>query len=355
LYIAAGYGDTPEMAAMAEGLRVPEWSAETVLARLRSDDVTRLDPQLDEVAARLNASVGITGLLYMALRRGDEIIGMQTASYLGGDGAFTPAQERIARGIAQLASLAMEDARLVEELERANRLKSEFVATMSHELRTPLNIILGYHSLLLDGTFGTLSAEQHDSIARADRNGRALLEMISATLDMSRLQSGRLPLDLRQFHLAELLGELDVETRELHSKPGVRFDWEPVPALPPLYSDAGKVKVILKNLIGNAMKFTDVGTITVRAAPARDGIEICVQDTGSGIAGEHLTFIFEPFRQAAGSHRGGVGLGLYIVRRLLEELGGSVAVDSAPGRGSTFRIWIPLRARVGLCPPEEIP
>jgi signal transduction histidine kinase len=214
---------------------------------------------------------------------------------------------------------------------------------MSHELRTPLNIILGYHSLLLDETFGALSGEQHDAVERADRNARALLELISSTLDMSRLQSGRLPLDLRQFHLAALLDELEAETRDLNRKPGVRLAWEPPPALPPLYSDPAKMKVVLKNLIGNAVKFTDTGIIMVRAAAARDGVEICVLDTGSGIADEHLALIFEPFRQADGSHRGGVGLGLYIVRRLLDELGGSVEVESALGHGSTFRVWVPLQ------------
>jgi signal transduction histidine kinase len=163
---------------------------------------------------------------------------------------------------------------------------------------------------------------------------------------MSRLESGRLPFDLRDFHLADLLCEIDAETRDLQRKPAVCFAWEPVPVLPPLYSDPSKIKVVLKNLVGNAVKFTDAGTITVRAGRAGDGVEICVSDTGRGIAADLLPVIFEPFRQATPDHRGGVGLGLYIVRRLLGELGGSVAVDSAPGRGSTFRVWVPLRSTV---------
>jgi PAS domain S-box-containing protein len=344
--IMAGFGDTPEEQARSRTLLLPEAIGAGVLARLRADDVTQVDPQRDPLAAAVTQQFGITAALYMALRRGEELIGVQSAEYLGGATAFTARQERIARGIAQLASPALEDARLVDELERANRLKSEFVATMSHELRTPLNIILGYNSLLLDGTFGALSPEQHDVLERADRNAHALLELISATLDLSRLEAGQVPLDLREFHLHELLGELAGETRELRHKPGVRIEWSGTPPLPPLRSDAAKVKVVLKNLVGNAIKFTDHGRIVVRSARRDDGVEIAVSDTGIGIGAELLEEIFEPFRQATANgapYSGGVGLGLYIVRRLLGELGGSVTVDSTVGVGSTFRVWLPLR------------
>jgi signal transduction histidine kinase len=218
---------------------------------------------------------------------------------------------------------------------------------MSHELRTPLNIILGYLSLLLDGTFGGLAPEQHDAVARADRNAHALLELISATLDMSRLESGRLPLDLRQFDLAMLLAELEAETRDLRREPGVEFAWHAAPNLPALTSDPAKLKVVFKNLISNAVKFTDAGGIAVRAVWRADGVEVAVADTGVGIPAELLAEIFEPFRQAipkGGPHLGGVGLGLYIVRRLLAELGGRVEVESQLGVGSTFRVWLPLHA-----------
>jgi PAS domain S-box-containing protein len=349
--IAAGFGDSPEEAAVARTLRLPDRLGSSVVERLRSDDVTQADEELDGLLAAINAQYGVTAAMYMALRRGDEIIGVHCATYRGGPSRFTPQQERIARGIAQLASLALENARLLDELEQANRLKSEFVATMSHELRTPLNIILGYHSLLLDGTFGDLLVEQRDTVERADRNARALLELISATLDMSRLESGQLPLDLREFELADVLRELDIETRELQRKPGVSVEWHPLPPLPPLYSDPSKIKVVLKNLVGNAVKFTDAGAITVSVRPSTDGVEVCVHDTGVGIPDDLLPVIFEPFRQAADSHHGGVGLGLYIVRRLLGELGGSVDVASTPGRGSTFSVRIPRRTAGGAPEP----
>jgi PAS domain S-box-containing protein len=342
--VAAGFGDSADETAAARTLRLPESLGANVVERLRREDVTQQDAQQDSLLAAINAQYGVSAAMYMALRRGEDIIGIHSATYRGGPTAFTPQQERIARGIAQIASLALEDARLVDELERANRLKSEFVATMSHELRTPLNIILGYHSLLLDGTFGELLTEQRDSVERADRNARALLELISATLDMSRLESGQLPLDLREFQLGDLLHELAAETRDLQRKPGVSVEWHPVPPLPALYSDPSKIKVVLKNLVGNAVKFTEVGAITVSVQASAGGVEIRVHDTGIGIASDLLPIIFEPFRQATGQHHGGVGLGLYIVRRLLGELGGTVDVESTPGRGSTFCVWVPRRA-----------
>jgi PAS domain S-box-containing protein len=330
--VTASFGDSCRGAARARTSGLPEALAAGVIRRLHVEDVSEAET-LD----------GSDAALCMALRRGGELIGVHTAS--GTAGGFTAQQRRIAGGIAQMASLALENVRLVDELARANRLKSEFVATMSHELRTPLNIILGYHSLLLDGTFGELLADQRQSLERADLNARALAELIGATLDMSRLESGQLPLDLREFQVAELLRELEAETRDLRRQPGVRLEFDAVPALPALFSDPAKIKVVLKNLVGNAVKFTESGTIAVGALAADGGVELRVCDTGAGIAPELLPVIFEPFRQAGGGTEGGVGLGLYIVRRLLAELGGTVDVDSAPGRGSTFRVWLPWQFR----------
>jgi signal transduction histidine kinase len=343
LRIAAGYGDAPDEALVSTAMRFPAAMAESVMARLRDDDVTQLDRSLDGPVATLNDHYGVSAAMYLALRRGPALIGLQSASYRGGPQRFTPRQERIARGIAQIASLALEVSRLVDELERANRLKSEFVATMSHELRTPLNIILGYQGLLLDETFGGLTDEQRDALERSERNARSLLELISATLDLSRLESGRLPLDLREFDPTTLLRELELESHDLALFPGVRIEWAPMPRLPRLHSDPARLKVVLKNLLGNAAKYTHAGRISVDAGPRDDGVEFAVADTGIGIAPELVPAIFEAFRQVGEGVplQGGVGLGLYIVRRLLGELGGDIQVESEPGRGSTFRVFVP--------------
>jgi PAS domain S-box-containing protein len=345
LRIAAGYGDSREQRAVGASMRLPSALAENLLNRVAADDVTQMDGEGDPIVSALNEQHGVSAALYLALRRGPALIGFQTAEYCGGPTRVSPRQERIARGIAQLASLALEVARLVDELERANRLKSEFVATMSHELRTPLNIILGYQDLLLDETFGELTPEQRDALERSERNARALLELISATLDLSRLESGRLPIDLHEFDPAAVLRELELESRDLALFPGVVLEWRIPAYLPRLYSDAAKLKVVLKNLLGNAAKYTHAGRITVSAAARDGGVEFAVADTGIGIAPELLPAIFEAFRQVGDGVplQGGVGLGLYIVRRLLAELGGSVDVESAPGSGSTFRVFVPGR------------
>ena len=225
-------------------------------------------------------------------------------------------------------------------------MKYDFVATMSHELRTPLNVIMGYSDLLLEGTFGTLRLDQGDAVRRVSRSGRQLLELINTTLDFGRLEAGHLALQLYEVRLAELVRELDVETRELQQKPGVSFEWQLPARLPVISTDPLKLKVVLKNLIGNAMKFTEAGSVTVCLKARERGVEIAVADTGIGIAPEVRPIIFEPFRQADSSttrRHAGVGLGLYIVERLVDLLDGTIAVESELGHGSTFRVWLPAK------------
>jgi two-component system, sensor histidine kinase and response regulator len=231
-----------------------------------------------------------------------------------------------------------------EAAEAASGAKSEFLATMSHELRTPLGIILGYTDLLLEGTFGQLGEQQTDSLRRIERSARELLDLITAVLDLSRLEAGRLPLVTQETQVVVLLQEIQDETQALQERSRLTFAWDIEEALPRLYTDSGKLKVVLKNLIGNAVKFTETGGVTVAARTHQGGVELSVMDTGIGIPQEELGVIFEPFRQiehSAARQYGGTGLGLYIVKRLLDVLGGTVTVESEVGRGSTFCIWVP--------------
>lgn len=231
-----------------------------------------------------------------------------------------------------------------EAAEAADRAKGEFLATMSHELRTPLHIIIGYADLLREHDFGVLSHEQTDILKRINRNAQGLYELITAMLDLSRLEAGRLPVDVKTVQLADLLAELRDETQEVREQSGLHFLWQIAANLPLLHTDPGKLKVVIKNLLGNAIRFTTKGSITVDAHASREGVEICVTDTGIGIPQGALSLIFEPFQQVDNPtlpQHGGTGLGLHIVKRLLDLLGGEVTVESEEGRGSTFRVWVP--------------
>ncbi len=253
--------------------------------------------------------------------------------------------------VAALSAAAIERALLVERLTRhredlreAHRLKSDFIATMSHELRTPLNVVMGYADLLADEAFGTLGAEQRGVLDRIQVSARELFELVTATLDLNRLEAGETPVQRSGIDLAALLAELAEDTEGRPRAPGVAVEWQLAPMLPPVETDRDKLWTVLRNLVHNALKFTERGQVTVTVDAHPDAIVFTVIDTGIGIADEHLPIIFDMFRQveAADTRRfGGVGLGLYVVRRLLEELGGDVAVESRVGEGSSFRVRLP--------------
>jgi signal transduction histidine kinase len=343
---AAGYGDTSEQWEALRLVRYPSRMVSGFQERIAAVDVEQF--VLDESPLRpaaLLREFDTSVVLCVALRRGEKLIGVQSAEHRGGRLLFTPQQMRIARGIAHLASLALETARLIEELEAANRLKSEFVATMSHELRSPLNIIIGYHELLLEGGFGALAEPQREPLRRADRSARELLDLINATLDLSRLEAKRIAVDLGDVAVAELIDEVGRELADGPERSNLDVRWYTEPDLPPLRTDRMKLKMVLKNLVGNAVKFTEQGRVALEATACDGGVEFRVADTGVGIPPEAQAVIFEPFRQVEvgrGRGRGGAGLGLYIVKQLLAVLGGTIGVESQVGSGSTFRVWLPL-------------
>jgi signal transduction histidine kinase len=182
-------------------------------------------------------------------------------------------------------------------------------------------------------------------LQRIDRNAESLLELINTTLDLSRLEAGRAELDVEDVPLGALLAELATEASEQPEKSHLSFRCDIATDLPPLHTDPMKLKLVVRNLLNNAFKFTEQGSVVMTAQQRDSGIDITVTDTGVGIAAESLPIIFEPFRQADASmsrRYGGVGLGLHIVRRLLDVLGGSIQVESAVGHGSTFRVRLPL-------------
>jgi signal transduction histidine kinase len=243
---------------------------------------------------------------------------------------------------------AREEGLLLQELERANQTKSEFVATMSHELRTPLNVILGYNELLADGTMGEVTPEQADALARVRANALELLELVNATLDLNRLEAGSVSVHPQTFQVADLAEELDAQVRMLLGE-DVELSWQLPPDPITACTDVAKLKVILKNLLTNAIKFTRRGSVTV-SSRLHDGrllFEVC--DTGIGMTPEAQRIVFEPFQQADASIQrdfGGAGLGLHIVKQLVEILGGTIEVESRLHAGTTMRVRLPPLPRV---------
>lgn len=228
-----------------------------------------------------------------------------------------------------------------EAAETADRAKTEFIATLSHELRTPLSIILGYIELLLDEGFGEVPVKQQDVLSRVQFNAGQLLELISELLDLSRLEAGRLLIEFTEVGVPDLLRTIERETLGLRHQTQLDFVWQIDETLPAVCTDPAKLKMVIKNLIGNAVKFTKQGCITVETQSHAGGVEIRVVDTGIGIPKESLPAIFEPFQQLDATQAQGTGLGLHIVKRLLALLGGSITVESEVGRGSTFCVWVP--------------
>ena len=235
-------------------------------------------------------------------------------------------------------------------LEQASALKSQFLANMSHEFRTPLNAILGYTHMLLNGVTGAVSDAQRKSLTRIDSNSRHLLALINDILDITRIEAGRMPLNLTTFRVGDLIHEVMSELEPIIKRSKLTVTARTRASVPALKSDRQKIKQIVLNLLSNALKFTPHGSVTIGAS--YDGksrlVAIAVRDTGVGIPEADNGKVFEDFRQLDSSPArgyGGTGLGLSICRRLAHMLGGNIELSSSSGQGSTFTLRLPARAR----------
>lgn len=256
-------------------------------------------------------------------------------------------EERIARATEELDAHNRRLEWQSRELEKASRAKSEFLANMSHELRTPLNAIIGYAALMSDGVYGELSERQHDALGKVHTASRHLLALINDILDLSKIEAGKMPVTIEDLRVDGLIKEIAEAVEPLVRDRRLSFTVDVGPDLPVLRTDRTKVRQILLNLISNAVKFTDRGSVEVAAAllEGGDAIRISVVDTGAGIAPAHLERIFEDFRQLDQSttkRHGGTGLGLSITRKLVALLGGRIRVRSELGSGSEFTVELPL-------------
>jgi signal transduction histidine kinase len=231
-------------------------------------------------------------------------------------------------------------------LERASEAKSRFLASVSHELRTPMNAILGFTDALLAGVDGPLNPEQKTSLGWVQRGGRDLLGLINEILDLSKIEAGKLTLDPQPFDPRELVESVVAQHRSLAAQKGIHFAWVDAGAPTEVVLDRQRVRQILVNLFGNALKFTDEGEVHVETSGAADSrFTASVRDTGRGIDPDQQEAIFEEFRQAEGGE-GGTGLGLAISRRLARAMGGDITLESEPRHGSVFFLSLPLDCRV---------
>lgn len=318
---------------------------------------------------------GMRAVAGVPLFRGETPIGALIVGYRRAH-AITAGETALAQSLASYASIAIENARLLNELqrerdvaeqracevtaknqevERANRLKSEFLANMSHELRTPLNSILALSQILGDRLDGDLTVEQAKQVEIIERNGHNLLRLINDILDLSKIEAGRVELNVTLVSVGELVGAVRSTVAPLAAKKGLVLRTGVAADVPLFRTDETKLKQVLLNLLSNAIKFTEQGSVTVRVSHGRpqddpadapsQWLTFEVQDTGVGIAPADQATVWEEFRQIDGSlsrRYEGTGLGLAIVRRLVHLLGGDIGLDSLPNQGSTFRFSLPL-------------
>jgi PAS domain S-box-containing protein len=284
---------------------------------------------------------------------GDRVIGVASADNKTTRRPITPANVELFTLVSQQLATALEEARLYAEiehksaqLESASRHKSEFLANMSHELRTPLNAIIGFSEVLSERMFGELNEKQEEYLKDIHASGQHLLSLINDILDLSKIEAGRMELEVAEFHLPQAIENALVLVRERALRRGITLEQSIDPRLGEIQGDERKVKQVLLNLLSNAIKFTpDGGRIDVRAIAVDGSVQVSVSDTGVGIAPEDQGAIFEEFRQVGTADKKveGTGLGLALSRRFVELHGGRIWVKSQIGAGSTFTFTIPVR------------
>ena len=339
--IRLGQGATGRAAATRAPVQVVDLLSERELA------VTRIRPML--------AKLGYQSLLAVPLLFEDHIMGALTV-YRREAGSFAPEVVNLLQTFATQSALAIQNARLFREIEdksrqieAANRHKSEFLANMSHELRTPLNAIIGFSEVLGERMFGELNEKQAEYTDDILSSGRHLLSLINEILDLSKVEAGRMELELATFDLPLAIDNARTFVRERATKHGINLDVTVDERLGDFVGDERKIKQILLNLLSNAVKFTpEGGRIGINARQADGSVEISVSDTGIGISPEDQAKIFEEFRQVGSDYAHkveGTGLGLTLAKKFVELHGGRIWVTSEVGKGSTFIFTLPTNVR----------
>ena len=299
---------------------------------------------------------GLVSYLGVPLIVKDEVLGV-ISFYTKEEHEFTKEEVEFLSTLAGQAAVAIHNSQLYQEmvslaaqLSRSNKVKDEFLSVMSHELRTPLNVVMGYTGMIKDGLLGEINPEQEKALEKVMSRARDQLTMVSSILQATQLEAEGVKVEPHEVNLEEFLDDLKLNYA-LASGKELNIVWDYPPDLPALNTDSDKLKHVLQNLINNAIKFTDKGSVTISAhasplAPqaSERWVELKVSDTGVGIADENLSIIFERFRQVDSSETrkyGGVGIGLYIAKQFTQLLGGRIEAESEPGKGSIFTVTMP--------------
>ena len=344
--------------ALAAKIRqAPILEAETVaLSRAIRERAPAQLPDLEKVPQLplrdLLLAAGFRAALQVPLIGGDRVFGVLSIQKKTA-GEFPASTVQLLETFASQSVLAIDNARLFREVEEQGRAlalasqhKSQFLANMSHELRTPLNAVLGYAELLADGIYGELSEKARGVLERVQSNGKHLLGLINDVLDLSKIEAGQLTLAIDDYAMPAVVHSVVSATESLAKSKGLTLETSVPRALPMARGDERRLTQVLLNLVGNAIKFTETGSVGIEVALAGERFELAVKDTGPGIAEADQARIFEEFQQVDNSNtrkKGGTGLGLAISKRIVEMHGGAITVESEIGKGSTFRVALPVR------------
>jgi signal transduction histidine kinase len=325
----------------------------------------------DSPFRRIVAETGIHAQVAVPLKVHNDVLGILYVSSRS-PGRFREDDQVLLGALADQAAIGIENARLYEdvrrhaeeleanveartrELQEANRSleiasqhKSQFLANMSHELRTPLNAILGYTELIVDGIYGDVPAKIQETLERVQQSSRHLLGLINDVLDLSKIEAGELRLSLSDYSMADVVRGVAAAVEALAGEKQLTLTTSVPPDLPPGQGDERRITQVLLNLVGNAIKFTEAGAVTIAVAASNGEFAVRVTDTGPGISPRDQERIFQEFQQVDSSStrsKGGTGLGLSIARKIVTLHGGRMWVESDLGKGSTFIFTVPVRA-----------
>ena len=346
-----GMNDTIVEKLTQRPVRLDEGALGAAGQRRSAVQIVDLDQETDYAFYDIVRRPGYRALLAVPLLHENKLIG-GLAIWRKTAGIFASETVNLVQTLANQSVLAIQNAKLFQEIEEksyelelVSQHKSQFLANMSHELRTPLNAILGYTELIADEIYGPVPEKIHEVLERIEHNGRHLLGLINAVLDLSKIEAGQLTLTLDDYSPRELIYEAVTTVESLAAEKGLLITAELPEQLPTGRGDAARLKQVLLNLLGNAIKFTDQGEVKVSMTLDGDGFTIAVSDTGPGIPPEQQAHIFEEFQQVDNSitrEKGGTGLGLAIARKIIALHGGEIGLESEPGRGSTFWFQVPV-------------